>query len=90
MECKVQNANVARVTTAMNRFLQDRYRGVCSCPRCRSDITAIALNYLPPHYYVESVPEQEMGSPWIMVETAVLEAIEIVLERPYCRRKTCR
>lgn len=70
----------------MNRFLRDRYR-VCSCPRCRSDIAALALNYLPPHYYVDPDPEQEIGSPWVMVEVAVSEAIERVSERPYCSKQ---
>jgi hypothetical protein len=47
-----------------------------------SDIAAIALNYLPPHYTVNPNYGKENGSPWIMVETAVTEAIDRVMENP--------
>ena len=47
-----------------------------------NDIAAIALNYLPPHYYVEKEENKEIGSPWVMVETAVVEAIDRVIEKP--------
>ena len=82
MNCNVQNANYERVMMVMDRFLKERYRNICTCPRCVSDIAAIALNYLPPHYYVELNAEKEIGSPWVMVETAVVEAIDRVLENP--------
>lgn len=82
MEYNVKNANHERVVTVIERFLKERYKGVCSCPRCVNDIAAIALNYLPPHYYVEKDENKEIGSPWVMVETAVVEAIERVMEKP--------
>ena len=74
MDFNVKNANYERVTAVMDRVLKERYSNVCSCPRCINDITAIALNYLPPHYYVDE-EKMETGSPWLMVETAVVEAI---------------
>ncbi len=66
----------------MEKLLQERYREFCACPRCMSDIAAIALNYLPPHYIVENAGNNECGSPWVMVETAVVEAIDRVTENP--------
>jgi competence protein ComFB len=66
----------------MDKFLKERYQHICSCPRCVNDIAAIALNYLPPHYYVDAKEEKEIGSPWVMVETAVIEAIDRVFEKP--------
>lgn len=82
MECNVKNANYERVIAVMDTYLKERYTNVCSCPRCVSDIAAIALNYLPPHYYVDAAANKEFGSPWVMVETAVIEAIDRVMENP--------
>jgi competence protein ComFB len=82
MDFNVSNANYERVTAVLDVFLKERYRHVCSCPRCLSDIAAIALNYLPPHYYVDKEEKKESGSPWLMVETAVVEAIDRVAENP--------
>ncbi len=81
-QCRVVNANYQRVLAVMDKFLQERYREFCKCPRCMSDIAAIALNYLPPHYVVEYEGSKEFGSPWVMVETAVNEAIDRVSENP--------
>jgi len=80
--CRVINANYERVLTVMEKFLHERYKHVCCCPRCTSDIAAIALNYLPPHYVVDGEKGRELGSPWIMVETAVSEAIDRVADKP--------
>lgn len=82
MECRVRNANYERVIAVMDRYLKERYKNACDCPRCISDIAALALNYLPPHYYVDITAEKDMGSPWVMVETAVIEAIDRVMENP--------
>jgi len=82
MDCDVKNANYERVVSVMGKLMKERYGNVCSCPRCVSDIAAIALNYLPPHYYVDLREPKEMGSPWVMVETAVIEAIDRVSENP--------
>ena len=85
MQCDVKNANYERVISVMDKYLKERYRNVCSCPRCVNDIAALALNYLPPHYYVHAdhgKENKEIGSPWVMVETAVVEAIDRVSENP--------
>lgn len=66
----------------MEKLLKGRYCNACTCPRCVNDIVAIALNYLPPHYYVNKEEKNNVGSPWVMVETAVVEAIDRVRERP--------
>jgi hypothetical protein len=82
MQCNVRNANYERVIRVIEKYLAGRYANACSCQRCVSDMAAIALNYLPPHYYVESTPDKELGSPWVMVESAVVEAIDRVVEQP--------
>lgn len=82
------NANHERVMSVVDKFLVDRYQNACTCPRCMSDIVAIALNYLPPHYIVETEAGKEFGSPWVMVETAVAEAIDRVTENPNHPRTT--
>lgn len=83
-ECQVFNANYVRVLAMMDKLLTDRYQQVCGCSRCMSDIAAIALNYLPPHYCVEHGScGDDHGSPWVMVESAVCEAIDRVLEKPH-------
>jgi len=81
-EFQVINANYERVLAVMDKFLSEQNRNVCCCPRCMKDIAAIALNYLPPHYIVEGVFGKEYGSPWVMVESAVSEAIDRVAEYP--------
>jgi competence protein ComFB len=82
MDCKVRNANYEQVIAVMERYLKEKYKNVCNCPRCVSDIAALALNYLPPHYYVTLDENREIGSPSVMVETAVIEAIDRVMENP--------
>jgi len=83
----VVNANHERVMAVVDKFLADRYQNICTCPRCMCDIVAIALNYLPPHYIVETDTGNEFASPWVMVETAVAEAIDRVMENPNHPRK---
>ena len=84
----VINANHERVISVVGKFLVDRYKNICTCPRCMNDVVAIALNYLPPHYIVETETGKEYGSPWVMVETAVAEAIDRVMENPNHPRTT--
>jgi competence protein ComFB len=88
MDLNVRNANYERVMAVMDKFLKKRYRNICCCPRCSDDIAAIALNYLPPHYFVAANEEKDLGSPWIMVETAVVEAIDRVSENPNHTQQT--
>lgn len=81
-ENSVKNANYSRVVDAVDDLMKERYAHVCRCKTCRDDITALALNYLPPHYYVDACTQGKIGSPWLMVETAVHEAIEKVAANP--------
>jgi hypothetical protein len=82
--CNVTNANYNRVVSVMEKLLAEKYHHACGCSRCISDIAAIALNYLPPHYFVEhGCCGDDHGSPWLMIETAVTEAIDRVLEQPH-------
>ncbi len=83
MDFIVRNANYERVMTVIEKFMKERYHNVCDCTRCKNDIAAIALNFLPPHYFVNPDEGHEIGSPWVMVETAVVEAIDRVSEKPH-------
>jgi hypothetical protein len=85
MECKIENANFDRVFSIIETLQRDRFRSVCSCGRCTCDVAALALNYLPPHYFANGAKaaENEAGSPWVMVETAVIAAIARVQEYPH-------
>lgn len=75
----IVNANYEKVLSALKQFMgQERFKKICQCQQCISDMAAIALNYLPPHYYVDTNRGGECGSPAILVECAVLEAIETV------------
>lgn len=82
--CTVTNANYERVLAVMEKVIPDRFDSFCCCSRCMSDIAALALNYLPPHYIVDAENNRsgELGSPWVMVESAVTEAIDRVKEYP--------
>jgi hypothetical protein len=82
MNCNVRNANYERVVTVMDKLLKEQHSDMRGCQRCVDDIAAIALNYRPPHYYVDVKEEKDIGSPWVMVETAVVEAIDRVIEKP--------
>ena len=78
----ITDANYAKVTTVLSEIIQDNRYRVCRCERCASDIVALALNYLPPHYYVDASRGGNIGSPMVMIESAVFEAIEIVGKHP--------
>lgn len=84
MGLNVKNANYQLVLSAVVKRLKEKYADACDCPRCIGDMAAYALNLLPPHYYVETDADkdEEFGSPWVMVEYAVCEAIEGVMAKP--------
>lgn len=85
---KVKNANHEIVLSAIGIMIRSRYSHVCSCSRCISDMAALALNSLPPHYYVAAEDSIAFGSPLIMVECAVIEAIERVSDNPrHCSKR---
>ena len=80
---RVENANHDKVMFYIDKTLSETSR-YCPCHRCRLDAAAMALNTLPPHYYV-SAPNnnpREMGSPWILIEVAVREAMDSVRISP--------
>ena len=62
--------------------------GICTCQKCRYDIAAIALNWLPPHYVVTE--QGQVFSKLYLLEqqflvdvvTAITYGIEIVRKNP--------
>jgi competence protein ComFB len=44
------------VWSQLDRVLA-RQRNICTCERCRYDIAALALNFLPPRYVVSDMGE---------------------------------
>ncbi|MBI5191264.1 MAG: late competence development ComFB family protein [Nitrospirae bacterium] len=84
---RIRNANYDKVLYYVDKMLSesDRY---CRCHRCRLDASALALNTLPPHYYVDSGREDDksLGSSWILIEIAVREALERVNSAPHHER----
>jgi len=71
------NANYERVIAIMNELLTERYKDYCTCPRCKCDIAAITMNYLPRHHIVETDAGKEYGSPWVMIETTVIHLLSL-------------
>ena len=80
---RVENANYDKVMFYIDKTLSETSR-YCPCHRCRLDAAAIALNTLPPHYYVsaQNAKPSELGSPWILIEVAVREAMDTVRIAP--------
>lgn len=78
----VHNANHDRVLSVLNAIRREDKSGHGFCPTCTNAIVATALNSMSPHYYVEQQYDQELGSPWLVVETAVRDAIERLHAQP--------
>ncbi len=80
----VVNANYDKVLYYIDKMLaeSDRY---CRCARCRRDALAMALNTLPPHYFVDAGLKEpdKLGSPWILIEVAAREALERIRTFPH-------
>jgi len=80
---RIENANYEKVMYYIDKMMSesDIY---CRCIRCRMDAAALALNTLPPHYYVVPTHMQggEIGSPWILIEMAAREAMERIHKHP--------
>ncbi len=81
---KLENANYERVTLVMEHILLE-YPQFCKCTRCRMDLMAIALNNLPPKYFVAPLPTniEDLASSWFTVEVAVRKALNRVLRYPH-------
>lgn len=84
---KMINRMEAMVEQAVDETL-GREKNICSCERCKHDITALALNMLPSRYVVtilgEAVTNVDLESnQWKAdIMMAVYRAIEIVRGRP--------
>ena len=84
---KIKNYMEDVVIHLLYNLVKDR-ENVCKCEKCLSDIAAIALNRLPPHYVVSEKGEvySKVLNMSIQFEadvtTAILEAIERVSKSP--------
>lgn len=67
----------------------ESHRGICRCEKCRYDIAALAMNFLPPRYVVTDrgqiytkikALEQQFT---IDIVTAVTHAVKIVSSIPH-------
>ncbi|WAM33199.1 late competence development ComFB family protein [Caldicellulosiruptor morganii] len=52
MKYKVKNAMEEIVEKYYDVVIEDFKDAVCTCEKCRADVIALALNRLPPRYYV--------------------------------------
>ncbi|MFA5524045.1 MAG: late competence development ComFB family protein [Tissierellales bacterium] len=65
------------------------YNSVCNCPKCKLDITAVALNNLPPQYTVTDKGKlftkvKEMDAQYkVDIYREVTKAIELVSRHPH-------
>jgi competence protein ComFB len=86
---KVENANYYKVFYFIDKILSEN-PGYCKCHRCRMDAAALALNTLPPHYFINPSHSkaQDLGSPWVLIEMAVLESMDRVNKYPHHTPKT--
>ena len=81
---RIENANFDKVVYYIDKMLSESAR-YCRCNRCRQDAAALALNTLPPHYYITTSQTNgdELGSPWVLIEVAAREALEKVSLTPH-------
>ncbi|NLZ90682.1 MAG: late competence development ComFB family protein [Clostridiales bacterium] len=84
---KIRNYMEDVVVHLLYNLVKER-ADICKCEKCLSDIAAIALNRLPPHYVVSEKGEvySKVLNMSIQFEadvtTAILEAIERVSKNP--------
>lgn len=75
----MENLVLQNLDTAIKRF------NTCNCDRCRADISAYALNLLPPKYVVaseEHIREVEKEIPNKLVMDALIKAVIAVRSHP--------
>ena len=66
-----------------------RHRAICTCERCRYDIAALALNFLPPRYVVsdegETFTKVKALEQQFMIDivSAITNAAIIVSKKPH-------
>jgi competence protein ComFB len=72
----------------------DSHPGVCRCEKCRYDIAALAMNFLPPRYVVTDkgqiytkikALEQQFN---IDIITAITNAVKVVSATPHHNQET--
>jgi competence protein ComFB len=74
------------VVDAVPEYLQKE--GICNCEQCKLDVSAIALNNLPPRYIViakgASYPKANMHDmqKYIDIAGAIAKAIKLVKDHP--------
>jgi competence protein ComFB len=84
---KIKNYMEDVVIHLLYNIVKDR-EDICKCEKCLSDIAAIALNKLAPHYVVSEKGEvySKVLSMSIQFEAdvtrAIIEAIDVVLRNP--------
>ncbi|NLA26851.1 MAG: late competence development ComFB family protein [Firmicutes bacterium] len=84
--CKMSNIMEQMVFNTIDDLAKD-YE-FCSCPQCRMDIAALALNRLPHHYVVTSRGETYSRANMLELQndvdivSAVFAAIKIVRDKP--------
>ncbi len=65
-----------------------KYHEFCTCPQCRLDVSAIALNKVPPRYVVSSKGESYGRAELLAMQEdldvlgVVLEAVKLVQKNP--------
>lgn len=65
-----------------------KYYDFCSCDQCRMDISALALNKIPPRYVVSNKGESYGRADLLAMQsdldvlTIVLEAVKMVQQKP--------
>ncbi len=88
---RVENANLDKVLCLIDKVLSES-DNFCRCSRCRLDAAALALNTLPPHYFVtpDGNQDKEFGSPWILIEMAVHQSMNKVFLFPHHHKELSR
>ncbi len=74
----------------VNHALEDvkKYYDFCSCDQCRMDISALALNKIPPRYVVSNKGESYGRADLLALQSGldvlsvVLEAVKMVQQKP--------
>jgi competence protein ComFB len=84
---EISNENETDVLQMVYDF-QAEEKLPCDCRECLLDITAVALNYLPPHYSVSIhrdmyVTPEAKTARQVEIEAAILHACEKVKLRPH-------
>ncbi len=88
---EIINVTEVAVEALVDKVLKDEQ--ACTCRRCKMDVMAIALNALPPQYVVSEEGRicgicklQGLLPNKVEVYRAVLEAVQMVKQRPHHER----